>query len=116
MTGTMIRNDQEFDRMAEDLEALCFKPKPTPEERALADLLTKLIEDYDSAHYPLPDIPPHEMVGYLMEQRGLKQADMVDLLGSRAQVSGLVNGKRAISKAQAKKLAAHFNVSTDVFL
>jgi len=112
----VIQNDQEFDRMVGDLEALCFKPKPSPEERALADLLTKLIEDYDNLHYPLPEIPPHEMVRYLMEQRGLKQSDLVALLGSRAQVSDLVNGKRAISKGQARKLATFFNVSTDLFL
>jgi HTH-type transcriptional regulator/antitoxin HigA len=111
----VISDEGEFDRMLERLEELSFKPNPTSEERALADLLTKLIEDYDGLHYPLPEIAPHEMVSYLMEQRGLKQAGLVELLGSRAQVSDLVNGKRAISKAQAKKLAAFFKVSTDLF-
>jgi hypothetical protein len=42
------------------------------------------------------------------EQRGLRQADLVSVLGSRAQVSDLVNGKRGIGKAQAKKLAEYF--------
>jgi len=51
-----------------------------------------------------------------MEQRGLKQADLVPVLGSRAQVSDLVNGKRGISKAQAKKLAEYFGVSAAIFL
>jgi HTH-type transcriptional regulator/antitoxin HigA len=112
----VIANRQEFDRMVEHLEALTFKPNPSAEERTLAGLLTKLIEDYDDLHYPLPEIPPHEMVAYLMQQRGLKQADLVELIGSRAQVSDLVRGKRAISKAQAKKLAAFFKVSTDLLL
>lgn len=56
------------------------------------------------------------MVQFLMEQRGLKQADLVPLLGSRAQVSDLVNGKRGISKAQVKKLAEYFGVSAELFL
>jgi HTH-type transcriptional regulator/antitoxin HigA len=51
-----------------------------------------------------------------MKQRGLKQADLVPVLGSRAQVSDLVNGKRGISKAQIKALAEFFNVSPEVFL
>ena len=97
------------------LEELCFRPRQTPEEKALAELLTKLIEDYDEIHSPLPEAPPHKMVAYLMEQRGLTQTDLVDLIGSRAQVSDLVNGKRAISETQAKKLAAFFHVSTDFF-
>jgi len=56
------------------------------------------------------------MVQFLMEQRGLKQADLVPVLSSRAQVSDLVNGKRGISKAQIKKLAQFFDVSTDLFI
>ena len=112
----VIASEAEFDRMAEQLEALEMKPNPSPEETALAALLTKLIEDYDEIHYPLPDLPPHEMLGYLMEQRGLKQAGLVDLIGSRAQVSDIVTGRRAVSKAQAKKLAQFFRVSTDLFI
>ena len=58
-------------------------------------------------------MPSHEMIQYLMEQRHLQQSDLVELLGSRSQVSLLVNGKRSISKGQAKKLAEFFHVSAD---
>lgn len=102
--------------MAEIAEELYFKPKQTPEEKRLAELLIKLVEDYDHLHHPAPDIPPHKMVAYLMEQRGLKQVDLIPLIGSSAQVSDLVTGKRSISKTQAKKLAAFFRVSTDLFI
>ncbi|MBV8845343.1 MAG: helix-turn-helix domain-containing protein [Bryobacterales bacterium] len=112
----VIESETEFDRMVDQLEDLDSKPNPSAEETALISLLAKLIEDYDHIHYPLPDIAPHQMVAYLMEQRGLKQIDLVEILGSRAQVSDLVNGKRSISKSQAKKLAAFFHVSTDLFL
>jgi HTH-type transcriptional regulator/antitoxin HigA len=56
------------------------------------------------------------MLRYLMEQRGLRQADLVPVLGSRSQVSDAVTGRRAISKAQAKKLAAYFHTSPDLFI
>lgn len=112
----LITSDEEFDRMAEQLEELDMKESPTAEEEALAGLLAKLVADYDDLHYPLPEIPPHEMVAYLMEQRGLKQTGLVELIGSRAQVSDLVNGKRGISKDQAKKLAKFFKVSAELFI
>jgi HTH-type transcriptional regulator / antitoxin HigA len=116
----VIANDEELDRMADCLEELGRSyPDPAAAPRevlALADLLTKLIDDYDDLHYPLPELEPHKMLAYLMEQRGLKQADLVDLIGSRAQVSDIVTGKRAISKAQAKKLAQFFKLSTDLFI
>ena len=112
----VIENDKEFDRMAEKLEELTFKKNATREEKELAKLLEKLVMAYDDEHYPIPQSPPHEMVKFLMEQGGLKQADLVPLLGSRAQVSDLVNGKRGISKAQIKKLAEYFGVSAELFL
>ena len=112
----VIENLKEFDRMAEKLEELTFKKNATREEKELARLLEKLVMAYDDEHYSFPDQPPHEMVNYLMEQRGLKQADLVPVLGSRAQVSDLVNGKRGISKAQVKKLATYFGVSAELFI
>jgi HTH-type transcriptional regulator/antitoxin HigA len=112
----VIENDKEFDRLAEKLEELTFKKNATREEKELAKLLEQLVMAYDDEHYPIPQSPPHEMVKFLMEQRGLKQADLVPVLGSRAQVSDLVNGKRGISKAQVKKLAEFFGVSAELFL
>jgi HTH-type transcriptional regulator/antitoxin HigA len=113
----IIETDEEFDRMAALLEELTIPERElTPEEDALASLVEKLVVDYDDRYYAIPDAKPHEMAKYLMEQRGLKQADLVPLLGSRAQVSDLVNGKRGISKAQAKKLAEYFGVSAELFI
>jgi len=112
----VIANDEEFDRMVAQLEALSIPERQlSAEEDALATLLERLIADYDDK-FSLPEQPPHEMVKYLMDQRGLKQADLVPVLGSRAQVSDLVNGKRGISKAQVKKLAEYFGVSAELFL
>jgi len=113
----IIETDEEFDRMAALLEELTIPERElTPEEDALASLIEKLVVDYDDRYYAIPDAKPHKMVQFLMEQRGLKQADLVPVLGSRAQVSDLVNGKRGISKAQAKKLAEYFKVSAELFI
>jgi HTH-type transcriptional regulator / antitoxin HigA len=112
----VIANDEEFDRMAAQMEALSFKQDPTPEEDALVELLAKLIEDYDSTHYPLPDIPPRAMIEFLMDQRGLKQSDLLPVFGSRGIASEVLRGKREPSKAHIRKLAEFFGVSADLFL
>jgi HTH-type transcriptional regulator / antitoxin HigA len=112
-----IQNGREFDRMVARLEELDFsKLKLTREKEALREILAALIEVYDEEHHHVPEQPPYEAVKYLMEQRGLKQKDLVPVLGSRAQVSDLVNGKRGISKAQARKLAEYFGVSAEILL
>ena len=112
----IIKSDEDFDRMVEEMEILDRKANPTPEEEALSELLMKLIQDYDNAHYPIPDLAPNKMIQFLMEQRDLKQADLAPVLGSRAQVSAVVNGKRGVSKAQAKKLAEFFHTTADLFI
>jgi HTH-type transcriptional regulator / antitoxin HigA len=75
-----------------------------------------LIQDYEEEHHRLPDPTPREMLAYLMEQRGLQQADLVPIFKSRGYVSDVINGKRAISKARAKELAAFFHVPADLFI
>jgi HTH-type transcriptional regulator / antitoxin HigA len=111
----VIETDEELERFSDTLEALDRKSKLTAEERTWEQLLARLIEDYD-ARIELPDVSAHEMLAYLIEQRGIRQADLIPVLGSSAHVSNLVTGKRGISKAQAKKLAEYFRVSAELFL
>jgi HTH-type transcriptional regulator/antitoxin HigA len=75
-----------------------------------------LIEDYEAEHYPMENVTPHELLQHLMESNNTRQADLVGLIGSRGVVSEVVNGKRAISKAQAKALGEFFNVSPGLFI
>ncbi|MGH9842477.1 MAG: helix-turn-helix domain-containing protein [Blastocatellia bacterium] len=59
---------------------------------------------------------PHEILQALMEEHALRQADLLDVFGSRSRVSEAVSGKRAISKEQAKKLGERFCLSPAAFI
>ena len=88
----------------------------TREEDALLALLVSLIQAYEQRHYAMGEVSPDQVLRHLMEKRGLRQADLVPLFKSSGYVSDVVNGKRAISKAQARKLAAFFGVSAELFI
>jgi len=75
-----------------------------------------LVKNYEEQYHPLPSPSPREMLVYLMGRRGLKQAELLPIFGSRGYVSDVVNGKRAISKTDAKRLAGFFRVSADLFI
>jgi HTH-type transcriptional regulator / antitoxin HigA len=114
---TPIKTEEEYDRLLAIVEPLHFNKNRTPEERALYQLLVILIEAYEEENYALPSSPPHELLQFIMESNGMRQADLVTLgLGSSGVVSEIVNGKRAISKAQAKILADRFKVSPSLFI
>ena len=87
-----------------------------PEEDALAEVLTLLIEDYEEKHYPLPHISPHESLKALMEERGLRHKDIWPVLGNKGAATEVITGHRSISKAQAKRLAEFFHVPVDLFI
>jgi HTH-type transcriptional regulator/antitoxin HigA len=88
----------------------------TPEEDAFLDLLVTLIEKFEDEHYQLGGSTPQSILLHLMEARDLKQEDLVGVIGSRGVVSEIVNGKRGISKAQAKALGEFFHVSPELFI
>jgi len=88
----------------------------TPEEMALLELLVQLIERFEEQAYPIPEAPGYRVLRTLMENRGIKQADLLLIFGSRGIASEVFNGKRAISKAQAKKLGEFFGISPAVFI
>jgi HTH-type transcriptional regulator/antitoxin HigA len=113
----VITTEDEHERLLAEVEKLMDKGEErTVEEDAALDLMVRLIQDYEEEHHRLKDPSPHEMLVYLMEQRGLKQADLLPIFKSRGYVSDVVNAKRAISKIHAKQLAEFFKVSASLFI
>ena len=107
----------EHERLLCEVDKLMSKGSAlSPEECALLDLMVVLIEDYEDQLQSMPASLPHTRIRTLLSDRGLKQSDLVPVLGSRSRVSELLNGKRAPSKAQAKALADFFGLSLKWFI
>lgn len=115
---TRIASQREYERLLAEVEHLIEKEESdlSPEEAALLDLLVTLIEQYEEQRYPIAQASPHEVLHHLMEARGLTHKDVWLLFGSKGVASEVLNEKRAISKAQARKLAEFFRVSPALFI
>src|SRR6478672_1563690 len=102
----VITTDAEHERMLAEIEKLMDRSdNRTAEEDAVLDLMVRLVKDYEEECHPLPDPTPLEMLVYLMEQRSLKQTDLLPIFKSRGYISDVINAKRAISKVHARQLA-----------
>ena len=117
----IIETQQEYEQFLAATENLLSKRKNrTDAENALFLLLVKLIRDYEEKTYSLQEwmqTKPHEFLQHLMEGRGMKQVELVEAIGlNKGLVSAIVNGKREISRATAKKLGEYFNVSPAAFI
>lgn len=117
---SVISSEAELERLTGEVDRLMTKGikqgELSPEEDRLLELLSILIENYEDENYAMPEAAPNEILKFLMEDRELKQKDLLHIFGSTGITSEVVNGKRSISKAQAKKLAEFFKVSVELFI
>jgi len=113
-----IKDEREYDRMVAEIGRMMERDEDdlSPEEGSLLEMMAILVEDYDREHFPLPPVQTHKMLAYLLEERGLKPRDLWPVLGSKSRVSEILSGKRGISKAQAKKLAAFLRIPLDLLI
>jgi len=111
-----IRTQAEHERLTGMLLELDERDRISPEEEALAEVLTLLIEHYEEKYHPLPRVSPNESLRALMEDRGLKHKDIWPVLGNKGAATEVLSGRRSISKSQAKRLAEFFRVPVELFI
>ena len=112
-----IRTEQEYERLLAAASSFMEKPEDeiSMEEGRLLELLSILIEEYEWRAHPLPKVKPHKMLLHLLKEHGMKPSDLWTIL-PKSRVSEILNGKRGISKVQAKQLAELFHVPVELFL
>ena len=113
----VIHTEEEYQRLLHAVAQLMEKPEPeiAEEEGRLLEMLGMLIEEYEDRVHPLPKTEPHKMLNHLLREKQLKPSDLWAVL-PKSRVSEILNGKRGISKAQAKQLAELLHVPVDLFL
>jgi HTH-type transcriptional regulator/antitoxin HigA len=113
----VIETAKDNEHMIAELEKLDTLGRPlTPEEDKLAELMTVLIKQFEEKRYPLGHAGPVEALRVLMEDRSLRQRDLIPIFGSSSVASDVLNEKRSISKAHARKLAEFFHVPVSLFI
>ena len=60
-------------------------------------------------------LTPQSALKHLMEARNLKEFDLVSIFGALDFTSGVINGKRSISRRQAEVLGDFFHVAPELF-
>lgn len=113
----VIHNDVELDVYTKALFNLTSIDHPNAAQAAAIELLSLLIERYESNRYPIPAADPVSVLRFLMDQNGLSQRDIVqDIGGSESLVSMIMNGQRNLTVDHIRNLSARFRVSASVFI
>jgi len=112
----LIRSDKELERYTDALFELTALAKPSAAEIEAINLLSLLVEKYESERFAITASSPVEVLKFLMEQNGLQQRDLTSELGSESNVSLILSGKRNLTLSHVQRLSKRFGVPGSVFL
>src|SRR5258708_6998082 len=106
---SVVHGARQNELYTQRLEELASKKNPTPAERKLIELLTLLIEDFESKYYKIESATPVQTITELMASQGLKQKDLVKagVFESASVASEVLSGKRDLTKEHIKRLSQH---------
>jgi HTH-type transcriptional regulator/antitoxin HigA len=111
----VIHTEEELEAYTNALFELTAKSNPTPDEERAIELLTLLVDRYESDRFPVPDAEPVDVLRFLLASNSLSQRDIVPELGSETTVSLVLSGKRQLNRDHIGRLSRRFNVSPAVF-
>jgi HTH-type transcriptional regulator / antitoxin HigA len=113
---TVIKSTAQYHEYCDRLEKLTSRRHPSKQTEDEMELLTVLIEKYDTENAKSFDQDPVQSLLHLMEMHGLNAASLAEATKIHKTVlSKILNYKKSISKENIRILAAYFKVNQELF-
>ncbi len=110
----VIKTKKQYNDYCNTLEELVFSHNTDVQDEI--ELLTLLIETWDTEHASFKEKDPIELLTALMQENGLKAKDLVGILElSKGTVSKILSYQKGLSKESIRKLATHFKMAQEAF-
>ena len=110
-----IRNEKDYQNALERLE-LIFDAKKDTEQGDELEILSILIDRYENENFPIGMPDPIEAIKFRMEQMGMKQKDLAEVVGFKSRVSEILSKKRKLTLDMIRKLNTTLHIPTEVLV
>jgi HTH-type transcriptional regulator / antitoxin HigA len=110
-----IRSESDYEAALDRMDEV-FDAAPGTEAADLRDVLSILIEKYEDDHFAIEMPNPIEAIRFRMDQMGLKQVDLIPLIGSRSKVSEILGGKRPLTLRMIRALHEHLGIPAELLV
>jgi len=107
-----IKTQEDYNNTLTHIESLMDAKPNTPQMDGL-EVLATLVEAYEAQHYVIDAPDPIEAIKLRMEQEGLKQKDLVSIVGSKSRVSEILNKKRKLTIGMIRNLHKHLHIPVE---
>ena len=104
-----IKNEEDYTDTLSYIQSL-MNAKPNRPQMDELEVLTTLVEAYEEQHYKIETPDPIEAIKFRMEQEGLKQKDLVSIIGSKSRVSEILNKKRKLTIEMIRNLHTQLHI------
>jgi HTH-type transcriptional regulator / antitoxin HigA len=112
-----LRTDDELDAASQFIDELTVRDDLSAAEFDYLDVLGDLVEKYEDEHVEMPHVSDAAMLRSLMDEKGVRQADLVRGTGiSKTVLSLILNGKRELTREHIATLSKYFEVDPAAFL
>jgi len=110
-----IKTDADYQAALKRLEEIFDAKLGSPESDEL-DILGLMVDDYENKHYPIEAPDPIEAIKIRMEEKHLKQVDLIPDIGGKSRVSEILNRKRRLTVDMIRKLSTRLNLSASLLI
>lgn len=110
-----VKTESDYDAALDRIDSIWGAEVGTPDGDEL-DILLTLVSVYESENHAVLPPSPIEAIKFAMEQRGLKQADLIPYIGSRSKVSEVLNGKRSLTLSMIRALNIGLGLPAEVLI
>ncbi|MEN8122712.1 MAG: helix-turn-helix domain-containing protein [Bacteroidota bacterium] len=115
-----INNSEDHKKAVQRLELLTDKGEAgntTDMEEMEIEYLSVLIENYEEKHFAISQPNPGEYLKYVLENKNMKQKDLVNLLGiSKGTLSNILNYRKKLSIEMIRSLHKYLKISYDILM
>lgn len=110
-----IKTEKDYNKALERLEVI-FDADPDTKEGDEAEILSLLIENYESQNYAIEAPDPIEAIKIRMKEMNLKQKDLVGVIGGKSRVSEILNRKKKLTVEMIRELETTLHISASVLV
>lgn len=109
-----LRSDADYAWALQEVEAY-FRNVPAPGSAAADrfDVLSVLLENYESENFSTPHSTPIEILNFAMESMGRAQSDLARLLNSPSRASEVLNRKRKLTLEMIRTISEEWKIPID---
>lgn len=109
-----IRTKTDYKRALREVSAYFDnEPEPGSEDGDRFEILTTLVEAFETKHFPIEAPDPIEAIRFRMEQGGLTVKDLVPSIGQPNRVYEVLNRKRGLTLEMIRNLHRNLGISAE---